>query len=74
MERVWHRHRSVTLWRHDMPSAAKMVPVLRTRYWRYRFAHVPWVWWEVSGRKWLDKQHSLAVRRMWGLGKYGLTR
>ena len=71
MERVWHKHRSMTFWAHTMPNAKRMPPVLRRRWNRYRFANVPWLWWEVSGRKWLDTKHSPAVRRMWGLGNYG---
>ncbi len=71
VRRVWDRHRSMTFWEHDLPSALLMPPAIRSRWWWYKFKRVPWVWWDVSGRKWLATQHSTAIRRSWKLGNYG---
>lgn len=74
MRRIWDRHKSMTLWQHTMPSAAKMTPIRRTRFWRYRFANVPMVWWTVLGRKEFETKRSLAIRVMWRVGNYPIGR
>jgi hypothetical protein len=71
MIRVWHRERSMTFWRHDLLSAARMPPVFRSRFWRYRFRMVPMVWWGVEGRKMFATQHSKRIRASWKIGAYG---
>jgi hypothetical protein len=74
VKRVWHRHRSVTLWQHEDPSSAQMPPFNRTRWQRYRFSTVPDVWWRVMGRRWYGRVATRKIRDAWGLGSYPINR